>query len=182
MIDDAINLANDCMSIRDDFEDLNLNLLVISGICVALSIVLTIILFFLRYNGGKRAKRLSLIIFMFVPVCSIIMFITTLICYVKDHYGDTETLETDSNNIKNGNNYALINNFKNDSKYFKNKETFDGLNIKLKRNLKYYYENGFNENHYDINGKKIDSDLAIFLGGENNIKDMKITCEKLIHR
>ena len=94
-------------------------------------------------------------------------------------------LKSNFDNIKSDTGYALISNCKNDSKYFKNKETFNCLNVKLKKHLKHYYESGFSEDNYDdIQGQKIDgtSDIAIFLGGINNIKDMKTTCEKLIHR
>ena len=93
-------------------------------------------------------------------------------------------LKSNFDNIKSDTGYALISNCKNDSKYFENKETFNCLNVKLKKYLKHYYESGFCEDHYDIHGQKIDgtSDFAIFVGGENKIKDMKNICEKLIHR
>ena len=122
---------------------------------------------------------------MIVPALSTIMSIVILVYYLKDHYGDMEKLKSNFDNIKSDTGYALISNCKNDSKYFKNKETFNCLNVKLKKHLKHYYESGFSEDHYDdIQGQKIDgtSDIAIFLGGINNIKDMKTTCEKLIHR
>ena len=122
---------------------------------------------------------------MIVPAFSIVMSIVILVYYLKDHNGDMEKLKSNFDNIKSDTCYALISNCKNDSKYFKNKETFNCLNVKLKKHLKHYYESGFSEDHYDdIQGQKIDgtSDIAIFLGGINNIKDMKTTCEKLIHR
>ena len=138
----------------------------------------------IRNNAHNNARLYSWIIFMIVPILSVIMSITILVCYLKDHNGDMGKLKSNFDNIKSDTGYALISNCKNDSKYFKDKETFNCLNVKLEKHLKHYYESGFSEDHYDIHGQKIDgtSDFAIFVGGENKIKDMKNICEKLIHR